>query len=460
MTHDGNEQSRRRDWLNRIDSVILLEGFADQEPIQNLRYLLLTSVSEPQKVQAGAEFVRSLIKSLRQIPLMPELSLWQNYLANLLLSSIDLAKYLDTNSRDLDGAGTNVVSELFERDLSTLANLFLLDLDLEPIDICSRAFCPVGCSSLEPIPADNPPMASRKSLLSLIAQTLSCGTQEESIPRLQDVLEKAARLVGPGPIGMSHVLIWSPESHDSYELLTTQDCLRRLSPVMDYDPVTFDYLVGYERQKEEIIRNTHQLAVGAPANNMLLYGDRGTGKSSMVKAAALAFAGQGVRLIDVRKERFRDIPAISHALGSLALKFIVFVDDLSFEESETEYKHMKALLEGGVRHLPQNVVLYATSNRRHLVTERFTDMEDDLSGRDTAQEKLSLSDRFGITLTFVAPTQKEYLCIVQELAKKAQVCIPEAELKTMALQWAMHRNGLSGRTAKQFVRDLVGRQSM
>lgn len=447
----------RRTALDAIDSLVLFEHLLDQEPVQNLKCLLVLSEAQSKQIRQSAQFVKSLIKSLRQMPLVPELSLWQNYLANVIIS----AGTPEVSQVLLDSEPTDqgVLSKLLTRDLAALARLLMLPRELIGYDTLDIAFQPVGCSSLAHFESKTPIMAVRRELLSKVAQPILKGSSQTELHQaLQCALSRAIGLIGPGPVGMSHVLSWNPPAGDLREPLSLEDCLAYLVPVMSFDPITFDDLIGYDQQKQAVIQNTKQLAVGAPANNILLYGDRGTGKSSVVKATSLAFARRGVRLIDVRRERFRDIPALGEAVRSLPLKFIIFVDDLSFEEHETEYKHMKALLEGGVRPQPGNVVLYATSNRRHLVAEGFSDVED-LNQRDTAEEKLSLSDRFGITLTFIAPSQKEYLNIVRTMAEGAGINLDQSSLERMAIRWAMRGNGMSGRTAKQFIRDLTGRLS-
>jgi uncharacterized protein len=226
------------------------------------------------------------------------------------------------------------------------------------------------------------------------------------------------------------------------------------------DPIALDDLIGDRRQRELIVRNTEQFLAGLPANNVLLYGDRGTGKSSTVKALLTAYGERGLRLLEVGRSKLGDFPAIVELLGEQPEHFILFVDDLSFDEQETGYKDLKAVLEGGLEVRPANVLVYATSNRRHLVMERQSDRaqpgDDELHGFDTVQEKLSLADRFGITLTFVTPDQEHYLEIVRGLAERRGLTIANDDLRRRALQWASWHNGRSGRSARQFVDNLTG----
>jgi len=227
------------------------------------------------------------------------------------------------------------------------------------------------------------------------------------------------------------------------------------------DPVTLADLVGYELEREPVIENTRQFVAGGPGNHVLLYGDRGTGKSSTVKALLNEFGGRGLRMVEVAKDDLGDYPEIIALLRDRRERFVLFVDDLSFEEHETQYKVLKAALEGSLEARPDNVVLYATSNRRHLVAERFADRrrasaDDEVHPEDTAQEKLSLADRFGVHAPFLVPDQDRYLEIVAGLAARYGLRLEDAELRRRALVWCQWHNGLSCRTARQFIDALRG----
>ena len=261
--------------------------------------------------------------------------------------------------------------------------------------------------------------------------------------QLPDSLARYYKEHGAGQLGKYTALIW-------------QSGPGRLVPVINPDPITFANLIGNQYQKQVLTQNTRQFLQGLPANNLLLYGDRGTGKSSAIKAVGNEFAAQGARLIEVNKEDLADFPRIVEELRPRGLKFILFVDDLSFETNETQYKHLKAVLEGGVEVKPAHVLIYATSNRRHLIRETFETREAEIHGNDAVQEQLSLSDRFGITLTFLAPDQEEYLAIVRGLAQQRGINLPGETLAARALEWERRQNGRSGRTAKQFIDHLEG----
>jgi uncharacterized protein len=227
-----------------------------------------------------------------------------------------------------------------------------------------------------------------------------------------------------------------------------------LQAVPEPDPVRLAELVAYEREREPLLRNTERFLAGLPAHHALLYGLPGTGKSSTVKAILNEYADRGLRLAEVAKEDLGDLPRVLETLRGRGPRFVLFVDDLSFEEHEVEYKSLKALLEGSVEEPPENVRVYATSNRRNLVRERFSEREDDVHARDTVEEKLSLAARFGLRVTFPVPDQQRYLDIVTELARQRGLKIAEGELIERAILWDRWHAGRSGRTARQFADEL------
>ena len=222
------------------------------------------------------------------------------------------------------------------------------------------------------------------------------------------------------------------------------------------DPIQLREIIGYESQKEALRKNTEFLLAGYSALHVLLYGSRGSGKSSLVKALLSEYSDRGLRLIEVSKSELKDLPIIVEQLRDLSQKFIIFVDDLSFEEDDDAFKALKVVLEGSLTARANNIVVYATSNRRHLIREFFSDRPrprdaDEIHSWDNVQEKLSFSDRFGLTLTFEPANQNTYLNIVNALARQAGIAIDKTELEFRAKQWATRGNGRSGRTARQFI---------
>ena len=234
----------------------------------------------------------------------------------------------------------------------------------------------------------------------------------------------------------------------------------RIVPITNIAHVHLDDLVGYEIAKKKLIDNTEAFVQGRPANNCLLFGDAGTGKSSSIKGILNQYYDQGLRIIEVYKHQFKDLNDIIAQVKNRNYKFIIYMDDLSFEEFEIEYKYLKAVIEGGLEKKPDNILIYATSNRRHLVREKFSDKEerrDDLHSSDTVQEKLSLVARFGVSIFFCAPDKKQFQNIVKTLAERHQVEMPEEELLLEANKWELQHGGLSGRTAQQFIDYLCGK---
>jgi predicted AAA+ superfamily ATPase len=230
----------------------------------------------------------------------------------------------------------------------------------------------------------------------------------------------------------------------------------RIVPVKYPDEVKLSQLIGYEKQRQLVIDNTLALINGKPASNVLLSGDAGTGKSSSVKAIANEFRDKGLRIIEIRKDQLREIPEIIDGLSKNPLKFILFIDDLSFAKDDDNFGALKAILEGSVSARANNIVIYATSNRRHLVKESFSDRDgDDVHRNDTIQELISLSERFGLRITFSKPNKYEYLEIVKGLAKLNSLDMSEEELEKEAERFAVGRSGRSARAAKQFIDKMI-----
>lgn len=233
-----------------------------------------------------------------------------------------------------------------------------------------------------------------------------------------------------------------------------------LRPITHPDPVTMDKIIGYDYQKQILLDNTSAFVEGKPANNVLLYGAKGTGKSSSVKALLNRFAEQGLRMVEISRRQLADIHKITDQLRYRCHRFIIFIDDLSFEDFEVDYKYIKASMEGSLEVRPQNILFYVTSNRRHLIRENWNDRqrgEDEVFPPDSQQEKLSFADRFGISLAYLSPDQELYLRMVTEMAENEGIKMDLQELRGKAIQWELSHHGRSGRSARQFIDDLLGR---
>lgn len=232
----------------------------------------------------------------------------------------------------------------------------------------------------------------------------------------------------------------------------------KIRPVVHPDPTKLPDLKGYEIQRGLAIDNTAAFLKGFPANNCLLYGDRGTGKSSTVKALLNEYYPIGLRMIEIPKESLSDFPLLVDRIAALPMKFIIFIDDLSFNREDDTYASLKAVLEGGLAARPENALIYATSNRRHLVRETFSDREgDELHRGDSIQESLSLSDRFGLSINFTLPGKEQFLQIVHRLAEQRKLAIDLETLDNGAEKWAITRGGRSPRCAKQYIRSVEAR---
>lgn len=236
-------------------------------------------------------------------------------------------------------------------------------------------------------------------------------------------------------------------------------------PITNTQEIHLSDLVGYEIQKKKLVDNTKAFVEGRKANNALLFGDSGTGKSTSVKAILNEYYPMGLRMIEIYKHQFEDLSTVIARIKNRNYKFIIYMDDLSFEEFEIEYKYLKAVIEGGLETKPDNVLIYATSNRRHLIRETWNDRSDmengeDLHRSDTMQEKLSLVARFGITINYSAPAKTEFQEIVRELAKRQpNIHLTEEELLAQANSWELSHGGMSGRTAQQFINYLAGQEA-
>lgn len=273
----------------------------------------------------------------------------------------------------------------------------------------------------------------------------------ETPEEFQEVMAEFYGEYGVGKFGL----------HKAFRIEHTEEGAR-IVPITKTAHVKLEDLVGYELPKQKLIENTEAFVKGRKANNCLLFGDAGTGKSSSVKAILNRYYDDGLRMIEVYKHQFQDLNDIIAQIKSRNYRFIIYMDDLSFEEFEIEYKYLKAVIEGGLERKPENVLIYATSNRRHLVREQWSDKsdrrDDDLHSSDTVQEKLSLVARFGVSIFFVGPGKKEFQEIVLELAKRNGIAMPEEELLLQAGRWELTHGGRSGRTAQQFIDYLLGKE--
>ena len=415
--------------LLRARGIAALRGVLDSgagRDFLTLLGLLSTEKPDPEPV---ADACSRLWGELARIPKpLPE-DAWQAHLVERILEG----EHPFATAAE-KGELSPPLLEQARRDLRTLRALFDLDVGtlLRVVEEAVPKLAGVW------VPPRNPNHEAGASPRRVLAAKL---TATADWGELAGMLAEHFALYGAGVLGRYRAFRWQNGG---------------LRAVSHPDPVRLEGLIGYEREREPLIRNTKRLLAGLPAHHALLYGLPGTGKSSTVKAVLNEYADLGLRLVELAKEDLKELPALLDALRGRGPRFILFVDDLSFEENEVEYKALKALLEGSIEEPPGNVRLYATSNRRNLIRERFSERDeaDDVHARDTMQEKLSLAARFGLRITFPAPDQKRYLEIVSGLSEERGLKIPAEELKERALLWDRWHAGRSGRTARQFVDEL------
>lgn len=369
-------------------------------------------------------------------------NLWHNYLTYLLVNNENAY----STACEIKGKVEGSINQLALHDFGIFRELF--EFDLNQIETALETDCMPILENYTRSEGTGKMFNHRirDRICNLSRRLEEVGTVEE----FKDAVTEFYKDFGVGKLGL----------HKAFRIEHGEE-EAKIVPITNIAHVHLDDLVGYEIAKKKLIDNTEAFVKGKQANNCLMFGDAGTGKSTSVKAIINQYYDQGLRMIEVYKHQFQDLNSVIAQIKNRNYKFIIYMDDLSFEEFEIEYKYLKAVIEGGLEKKPDNVLIYATSNRRHLVREKFSDKEernDDLHTNDTVQEKLSLVARFGVTIYFGAPDKKEFQNIVKTLAKKYQVQIPEEELLAEANKWELSHGGLSGRTAQQFINYLLGKQ--
>ncbi|MGI6499857.1 MAG: ATP-binding protein [Anaerostipes sp.] len=370
-------------------------------------------------------------------------NLWHNYLTFLIITnenpfSITCEKV---------GANDGSVNYFAKNDFSAFRELF--EYDFSHIEKALDTDCFTRISNYKAIGKSE---LMYNHNVSEKVQVLS--EQLEHIANEHDFFECVTnfyKAYGVGMFGLNKAFRLKESNSNDVEII----------PINNMDKVMLDDLIGYEIQKKKLVDNTKAFVDGKKANNVLLFGDSGTGKSTSIKAIVNEFYEDGLRMIEIYKHQFKDLSNVISQIKNRNYKFIIYMDDLSFEEFEVEYKFLKAVIEGGVETRPDNILIYATSNRRHLIKETWKDRDDventnGIHKSDTMEEKLSLANRFGVTINYSKPSQKEYFHIVIELAKKAGITMSEEDLRKEANKWELSHGGISGRTAQQFVNYVLG----
>lgn len=428
--------------MTGIKECILYRNFEQGELLNDMTQLI-EDVHHP-KVLYGKE--NTFFRCINQLVEMAGAyglsgNLWHNYLALLLVNNENAF----STACEIVGSVEGSINEIAKHDFKIFKKLF--DFNLKEFETIYPSLDSRLISDYQNI-NENSKMFNRRirDRIGSLAKKL---TETESVEAFTEAMVQFYKDFGVGKLGL----------HKAFRVDGTQTPAK-IVPITNIAHVNLDDLVGYEIAKKKLIDNTEAFVEGRRANNCLLFGDAGTGKSSSIKGILNRYYDQGLRIIEVYKHQFKDLNDIIAQIKNRNYKFIIYMDDLSFEEFEIEYKYLKAVIEGGLEKKPDNILIYATSNRRHLVREKFSDKEerrDDLHASDTVQEKLSLVSRFGVSIFFCAPDKKEFQNIVKVLAERYQLQIPEDELLLEANKWELSHGGLSGRTAQQFIDYLCGK---
>ena len=434
--------------MNDIKKCILYRDFQDGEILEDITGLMEAYEQNKDSLKEKKEVFYQCVNRLVEMAAKFGFSgnLWHNYLTYLLVNHENAF----STACEIRGAVHGSINELALHDFEIFKSLY--DFSFEKFDeIFESACCRILCD-YEGVDENSKMFNSRiRDRICDMSKTLATAktTQE-----FMDDMVQFYKDFGVGKLGL----------HKAFRLEHDENGKVVIAPITRILHVHLDDLVGYEIPKQKLIENTEAFVQGRKANNCLLFGDAGTGKSSSIKGILNQYYDQGLRIIEVYKHQFQDLNDVIAKIKNRNYKFIIYMDDLSFEEFEIEYKYLKAVIEGGLEKKPDNILIYATSNRRHLVRERASDKleimdDDDLHSSDTVQEKLSLVYRFGVRIYFGAPDKKEFQNIVKVLAARYGIEMPEDKLLLEANKWEISHGGLTGRAAQQFIDYLLGKVS-
>lgn len=434
--------------LNEVSKLLLYSDLGGDSILENLAVAIAAKDSGTDDRDTTIRKIYTEIKRLLDLSTSYgfDTNLWQNYLTFLLITNENSFSLTSERKGVSDGGSVNVFAK---HDFRIFKNLF--HYDFAPLEKELGIDCFSIITNYQAIPKReqlyNKNVSARVRALS--GKIAAAKDENEVFDLVTEHYEKC----GVGMFGMNRAFRIRGSGADL-----------EFCPINNADSVRLSDLVGYELQKQELVDNTYAFVCGKRANNVLLYGDSGTGKSTSIKAVLNEYFDEGLRMIEIYKHQFRDLSTVISLIKNRNYRFIIYIDDLSFEEHEVEYKFLKAVIEGGVESRPDNILIYATSNRRHLIKETWNDKNDmeftgEIHRSDTIEEKLSLSSRFGVTINYSAPRKDEFLSIVRELAKRENIQMEDSELCALANRWELRHGGVSGRTAKQFVDYLAGKNT-
>ena len=432
--------------LARIQECILYRGFSDGEILNNMAELINLYESDEEALKAKEDQFFKSINGLVELAGMYGFSgnIWHTYLTFLLVNHENAFSM----ASEIRGAIKGSINDLAKNDFQIFKELY--DFDITVFDrVFGTVCCKVICDYQTPDENSKLFNTRIRDRICQMSKTLAAAATTEEF---MDDMVSFYKDFGVGKLGL----------HKAFRIDHDQNGRAVIVPVTRIAHVQLEDLVGYEIPKQKLVENTEAFVRGRKANNCLLFGDAGTGKSSSIKGILNKYYDEGLRIIEVYKHQFVDLNQIIAQIKDRNYKFIIYMDDLSFEEFEIEYKYLKAVIEGGLERKPENILIYATSNRRHLVRERAGDKlevgaDDDIHSSDTVQEKLSLVYRFGVRIYYGAPSKKEFQTIVKALAQRNGITMPEDELLLEANKWELSHGGLTGRTAQQFIDHLLGK---
>ena len=434
--------------MTRIKECVLYRNFEQGDILEKMTALM--DACEESAVNAKAmepvfyECVNGLIEIAGNYGFSG--NLWHDYLTLLLVNHENAF----STASEIRGAIEGSINQLALHDFAIFKELY--DFDLTVLDkLFHTSCCGILCNY--EAPQDTGKMFNKRIRDRICEMSKTLAVAKDTEEFMADMV-RFYKDFGVGKLGL----------HKAFRIDHDENGRAVIVPVTRIAHVRLDDLVGYEIPKQKLIENTEAFVRGRKANNCLLFGDAGTGKSSSIKGILNQYYDEGLRIIEVYKHQFVDLNQVIAQIKDRNYKFIIYMDDLSFEEFEIEYKFLKAVIEGGVETKPENILIYATSNRRHLIKETWNDRSDvensnGMHRSDTMEEKLSLVNRFGVTINYSKPSQKEYFEIVFELARKAGINMGEDELKLEANKWELSHGGISGRTAQQFINHLMGLQA-
>lgn len=428
----------------RTDELMLYKHMEHEEVLTNMTFLMNNCQSEYYNKEDMKALLFECINQILELANSHgfEGNLWHNYLTFLLAN--DENAY--STECEIVGEIEGSINKVAMHDFEIFRELFAYDFKV--LEESLGVECLLFLEDYQNVKGHG--KVFNKRIRDRICELSTKLGQSESTEEFKTILTQFYKEFGVGKFGL----------HKAFRVEHTEEGAE-IVPITKISHVHLDDLVGYEIAKKKLIENTEAFVEGRRANNCLLFGDAGTGKSSSIKAILNQYYDQGLRMIEIYKHHFQDLNDVIAQIKNRNYKFIIYMDDLSFEEFEIEYKYLKAVIEGGLEKKPDNILIYATSNRRHLVRETFRDKADrdeELHTNDTVQEKLSLVARFGVTIYFGRPEKKEFQVIVKELAARNGIDMPEEELLLEANKWELAHGGKSGRTAQQFIDYLLGKK--